>query len=603
MADGSEVSDDMFDDEDEEEDEDEVEEEEEEDEDGDSLSGFSDDALDGDSSSLLGEELCWAREPPASQSEREWTTGPFSDDPRRARWLHMKQFWEVQTHVSHNQCSDALASLGGSQLCLVKRRVVSLFDTERGVSVCDSPSLPFDIYGLAADVTSGWVAAGGAQRTSSHHNVALLRLVHEGDSTSWVVSHTFTCGEIDPATGSDQVNSVRFAAVSQPAAGGEGVAAMRTVLIVGSQDAHVYIYPLPPVPAVGASSADARPPRPLRVHTFPVAINCACASPDGRLLAAAGDREEVYLCGGDAGFVDDDGTARHQTLHIMDDDPTPEFEPAGCQYLAWSADSRLLAASSDTVDGIAVWAVHPDYSTRPPEPLARVLHHDSHVLALSFVGASHVLAWAEQLNVVHVADVDHLAALGAGRSCWKYPLYRNCTLTYLRTLGMQRLYLVPPKAPSASLMWQPSGEPGRITGLCACGPADILVALPHAIFRLQAITEWSRELHPQFPASFHVAVRTLLLCANQQPPLPGQGAAAPPTLSSLPPEILLRIIAFAAVPPSSWLRSTRASAEEELELLENNGSLMTFLDEDEDDDDEMDEEGDEEMLGGEIPED
>ena len=54
---------------------------------------------------------------------------------------------------------------------------------------------------------------------------------------------------------------------------------------------------------------------------------------------------------------------------------------------------------------------------------------------------------------------------------------------------------------------------------------------------------------------------------------------------------------MAAVPQSSWLRPTRATADEELELLENNGSLMTFLDEDED------EEGDEEMFGGEIDED
>ena len=590
MSDGSEFSDDMLSDD---------EDEEEEDEDGESYVS-SDGALELDSSSLLGEELCWPREPPVSQFDRPWTTTAAEcHDLRRARWLQHVESWEEPTHVSHNQCSDSLASLGGSQLCLVKRRVVSLFDTERGVSVCDSPSLPFDIYGLDADETSGWVAAGGAERASSHHNVALLRLVREGDSTSWVVALTFTCGEVHPATGgSDQVNSVRFAAVSQPAAGGEGAAAaMRTVLIVGSQDAHVYIYPLPPVPTAGASSADARPPRPLRVHTFPVAINCACASPDGRLLAAAGDREEVYLRGGDAGFVDDDGSVPHHTLLIMDDDPTPQFEPAGCQYLAWSADSRLLAASSDTVDGIAVWAVHRDYASHPPEGLARVLHHDSPVLALSFVGTSHVLAWAERLNVVHVADVDHLRALSMTRSCWQYPLFRNYTLTYLRTLGMQRLYLVPPKAPSASLMWQPSGEPGRITGLCACGPADLLVALPHTMFLLKAITEWSRELHPQFPASFHDAARTLLLCANRQPPLAAQGAAAPPTISSLPPEILLRIIAMAAVPQSSWLRPTRATADEELELLENNGSLMTFLDEDED------EEGDEEMFGGEIDED
>ena len=564
MSDGSDFSDSIISDEEEEEEE--YEESYDEEDDG---------VLDADSDSLLGEELCWTQEPTAAQKgNRPWTPVEL-DDLRRARWLRHVQHWKAQTHVSHNQCSDALASLGGSQLCLGKRRSVSLFDTERGVSVCDSPTLPFDIYGLDADPTTGWVAAGGAERTSAHHHVALLRLARDGDATTWVVAHTFTCGEAHPATGaSEQVNSVRFAAVRQAAAGGERASAMLPVLIVGSQDSHVYVYPLPPVPSASASGPDARPLRPLRVHTFPVAINCACASPDGRLLAAAGDREEVYLLGGDAGFVDvneEGAEVPHHTMQIMAEDPTPQFEPAGCQYLAWSADSRLLAASSDTVDGVAVWAVHPDCPSRLPEGVARILRHDTDligvtVLALSFVGASHVLAWAERTNMVHAVDVDHLQALD--RSCWEAPLYRGVGHDYLRTLGLQRLYLVPPEAPSEPLMWQPSGEPDRITGLCACGP-DLLVSLPHAVFRLQAVTEWSRELHPQFPVSFRQAARTLLLCANQQPPLSGQ----PPTLASVPPEVLTRIIALAAVPPSSWLRSTRASAEEEEDMRDDNEEI------------------------------
>ena len=43
--------------------------------------------------------------------------------------------------------------------------------------------------------------------------------------------------------------------------------------------------------------------------------------------------------------------------------------------------------------------------------------------------------------------------------------------------------------------------------------------------------------------------------------------------ASVPPEVLTRIIALAAVPPSSWLRSTRASAEEEEDMRDDNEEI------------------------------
>lgn len=72
--------------------------------------------------------------------------------------------------------------------------------------------------------------------------------------------------------------------------------ASHLLLVVASQDGCVYLAPLPPS-AVGAKGPVLPRPweagRPQQAPRFSTAINCAVASPDGRCLAAVGDREEA----------------------------------------------------------------------------------------------------------------------------------------------------------------------------------------------------------------------------------------------------------------------------------------------------------------------
>lgn len=513
-------------------------------------------------------------------------------DATRRRWVRLVQSFQESTHVAHNQCADAVVSLGGHLLVVSKNRHVGLFHLDTGATSCVSPLLPFDIYSMTAEPDTGLVAVCGAERTSAHHNVGLLRLTG-ASSHAWEVLTTFGCGSVSPRTGAvDQANGVRFAGSLQ--AGTDGVLHRRPVLLVGSQDKRVYVFAMP-------QEAPGTVPQLLRSFVFPTAINCACASPDGKWLAATGDREEVYLRGGSAGFLDDGAGAAggHAVMRLRPGAIMHSAEPRGCQYLAWSADSRYLAASSDSSHAVAVWGFSKDAAgaSAAAKDVCRFERHVVPVLALSFVGDSHVLAYAEQHKELFLVDVD--AAPRWARQVddrWMVrPLSRLAGMDYLRTMGMQRLRLETDEPAPLPMMWQPAHlARQRVTGLCSCGAADLVVALPNAIFRMRAVTAWSKELHYLFPPPFRAAARELLLCAlAQRPTTPGE----PPSVASLPHELVLRILAFAALPQTSWLTVARMSAAEE-HTLERSWRRTDYDEEslsEEDWDDEEDEDEDEDM--------
>lgn len=511
----------------------------------------------------------------------------------------------------HEQCADAVLSLGGQWVCVAcdsrhvqvlrleererqGRQGVAAFQLpqERGLAAVPamgsvrglgsqgiSPLLPFHVYSMSSEPSTGWVVLGGADRSNAHHNIGLLRLTSdEASHPEWMIAATWSCGRADPRTGAvDQVNSVRFAMALQRHAV-TGQVQRRPVLLVGSQDRHVYIFPVPPAPTPRARDEGAAPvvaPQPMCTHAFPTAINCACASPDGRWLAATGDREEVYLVGGPAGFVDDLAGLQPLVLPVKHSSLHAENDMRGCQYLSFSADSRYLAVSSDSVRAVAVWELPLD-GVGIPREFCRMINHKSPVLALCFIGDSHQLAYATKFSELHVVDMTAMARV---EDAWNRPLNRGVGMDYLRKLGVQRLSL--DFEDDGPMMWSANHIlRERINGLCTCGPTDLLVALPDALIRLRAVTAWSKELHNLFPPPVKAAVRLLLLCSHSRgQPEPGET----PTLCSLPPDLMLRIIACAAFPQWSWLDLNRVTAEEEADLHRDHSRRAYGSEADEDD--------------------
>ncbi len=519
--------------------------------------------------------------------------------------------------MAHQQCADTLAPLEGSCVVLTQRRRLAIADTAQGRLLLESPALPFDVYrcarpvmlkwrfaacsqllqltrhaaaalcSLSVEPELGWIVAAGCERTAEQHNVGLLRVRRNEDGSlgALLLVRTFGVGRLRHGS-RDQANSVRFGVSlqPQPPAGGTEAPQLRPplpplprvrVLLVGSQDKSVYVLPVPPPQPDGSLPAGNFAPR--CTHRFPTAINCAAASPDGRWLAATGDLEEVYLVGGGDGFLD---TTR-VTIHVLRLDEghtrTAALDPRGCQYVAWSCDSARLAVSSDTLNAVAVWAVPPD-AAEPPTPWCRISQHDTPVLPLAFLPGSHKLAYAEAMHRLYVADVDVMAQMDA----WRRPLTRQLGSAYLQRCALQRLVLRPAAlpVPQAPQLWEPPQH--RITGLCASADGHLLAALQRGICQFRILGGWSRELHAHFPAAFRAAARALLLCAGQPPPPPGQ----PPALASLPPEIVLHIIALAATPQTDWL-PPRLSPEEEMRLLMSMGYYL-----DDESDEEFYDEGD-----------
>jgi hypothetical protein len=470
---------------------------------------------------------------------------------------------------------------------------------------------------LTVEPEEGWVVAAGCERGENRINIALLKICRaaaaDDDAPAaeeWAVKlacQEFGVGRVSRGGQSrSQVNSVRFGwslrhAPPPDAACGSAAAAPQPpplhtgsplslvrVLLVGSQDRHVYVFPVPQPGLDGRLLPGEM--RPLAVVPCPSAVNCAASSPDGRWLAATGDREEVYVTGSDAGFLERAGSEATatacvpQVLRLTSSQRFNNDLPAGCQYVAWSPDGARLAASSDTLHAVAVWAVPPRGSFDAFVPLARFSEHVRPVLALTFLprapGGAQLLAWAEIEANAYVADVDFAAASDA----WRRPLRASLGRGYLRRCGVQRLRL-PVPAPAVGEMLQLHQHqqlPRRITGLCLTRSDRLLVAQRHTIFEYSTVGGWSKEQHALFPAAFRAAVRTLLLAAAAPPPPPGEG----PGVCGLPRDAIAQIIVLLAQPPAAWLPA-RPDAAAEADWLEQRGFVADESDAEEfvDDDD------------------
>ncbi len=348
------------------------------------------------------------------------------------------------------------------------------------------------------DVEQDWVVAAGCERADEHVNVALLRIQRAAEGVAWglpLARAPFGIGRLRRFA-REQVNGVRVGCsrVPTPDAGvgcsrvptpGAGVGSQRRrVLLVASQDRNVYVHgaSLPPGDA---------PVPPLTVHTFPTAVNCASASPDGRFVAATGDAEELYIVGGDQGFL---APAAEGELHVLRLTGNHRLDDrlAGCQYVAWSEDSARLAVSSDTLNAVAVWAVPPPGADAAFAQLARFSEHVRPVLALAWLpqaapGAPHLLCWAEREANAYVADVDHAAASDA----WRRPLRASLGCAYMRRCGVQRLRLPAPDRGALALdeilLHQ---QRRRITGMCVLGADRILLAQQQSIAEFEVLSAW-----------------------------------------------------------------------------------------------------------------
>ena len=449
-------------------------------------------------------------------------------------------------------------------------------------------------HSVSVDAESRLVAAAGSERMQPRMNIALLRFGQDDDGKRSLVlaCAEFGIGRVSRNGHSRiQANSVRFGCSRQPATADAAAAGTMPptlrVLLVGSQDRNVYALP------TGLPDGSTPPGelRPLATVHFPSAINCAAASPDGRWLAATGDREELYVCGSEEGYLDRAGgqTADAapggiagqmvQVLRLTHQLRDVEL-PAGCQYVAWNEDGTRLAASSDTMFAVAVFAV-PPRGAALFTPLARFSFHSRPVLALSFLprtpGGTQLLAWAEVESNAFVADVDFAGA----NEAWSRPIRPAVGARWLRRCGVQRMRLPHMPAAEGQQLHQ-----RRITGLCVSGDGRLLVSLPSTVFDYSVVLAWcarstcfyfpstllltvraacttahnrSKANHTLFPAGFRAAVRTLLLAAAT-PPSEGLGVWA------LPRDAIILIISMLAQPQSAWLPPRPSRAEEEVHL-------------------------------------
>ena len=479
----------------------------------------------------------------------------------------------------HQQCADSLCAVTQAVVAVGREtRQLSLLDTRTGEVLDTSRRLPFSVYGTAVDLESGLLAVAGNERTDENFNVALLRLrSDDGGALTIDSSATRTFGVGRLSRGSrNQANSVRFGCSLQLALR-EGVDALRPtlvrVVIVGSQDRSVYVYP---VLAEGT-------PRVLVQHRFETAVNCAAASPDGRWLAATGDTDAVYVVGSETGFLEAAGCERHalrltRRQRLM-------HEQAGCQYCVWSADGQRLAASSDTLHAVAVWAVPAPGAHAEFVPLARFAEFPRPALALAFLPStadgSHLLAWSELDSNIYVADVDYAGANDA----WARPLYNSCGEREMCARGVQRIRLPTPAAAQPEL-YAPPGYLNRITGLC-CAENALFVAQTTRISKFPILAAWSKEQHARFPIAFRRAVRTLLLGAAQST-LTDESVASRPLLTCLPKEVVLLIIAHAAMPRTCWLPARLSQEDEDARFVTQRFLRnRTVLTDEEDEDDAM----------------
>ena len=115
----------------------------------------------------------------------------------------------------------------------------------------------------------------------------------------------------------------------------------------------------------------------------------------------------------------------------------------------------------------------------------------------------------------------------------------------LYVTGLCAVAAPPPPPPPATALGPRSLTP-------RAPPHDfVFVGTPNGVLRFRCPVSWTPENHQDFPVGFRDAARTFLLCARAD----GGGANADggASLGDMPPEVLLHVVALAAVPPSDWI--------------------------------------------------
>ena len=252
----------------------------------------------------------------------------------------------------------------------------------------------------------------------------------------------------------EMLNCVRFGKLLDDA---DPAAPPRAVLLCASQDGHCYVYALDVKSdagggGTGVSFADfsdfqrsvslsqsaesdggqgGRGPRRrprldarlalVTTIELPTACNAAASSPDGAFAACVGDFESVVLRGHRRfgytteaepkarAFANDERGSSFFTRHVpIDGDERGAGavlgEPEGGMYVAWSGDSRYVAATTDSMCVCAVWRVgdSADETTR----VAYMYNHAHPCLPVTFLPSDpSVVVWAERGGRVHAYDL------------------------------------------------------------------------------------------------------------------------------------------------------------------------------------------------------
>jgi hypothetical protein len=154
---------------------------------------------------------------------------------------------------------------------------------------------------------------------------------------------------------------------------------------------------------------------------LPTACNAAASSPDGAFAACVGDFESVVLRGhrrfgytSEAepkarAFANNEKSASFFTRHVpIDGDEVSAGavlgEPEGGMYVAWSGDSRYVAATTDSMCVCAVWRV--GKSALETTRVAYLYNHAHPCLPVTFLPSDpSVVVWAERGGRVHAYDL------------------------------------------------------------------------------------------------------------------------------------------------------------------------------------------------------
>ena len=154
---------------------------------------------------------------------------------------------------------------------------------------------------------------------------------------------------------------------------------------------------------------------------LPTACNAAASSPDGAFAACVGDFESVVLRGhrrfgytSEAepkarAFAKNEKSASFFTRHVpIDGDEVSAGavlgEPEGGMYVAWSGDSRYVAATTDSMCVCAVWRV--GKSALETTRVAYLYNHAHPCLPVTFLPSDpNVVVWAERGGRVHAYDL------------------------------------------------------------------------------------------------------------------------------------------------------------------------------------------------------